>query len=86
MPLLVLLAVAAAGALLLGAKGGARGTSQPTGAADPGMPPEEWAAVETALAEETDPMMLDAFAMLLDQQGFTKSAALLRQKAVSIGG
>ena len=84
MPLVLLLAVAAVAALALGA---ARGTSPRTGGSpDPGMPPEEWTAVEEALSTETDPIMLDAFANLLESQGFAKSAALLRQKAVTIGG
>jgi hypothetical protein len=82
---LVLLLVAAAAALGLSSKRAGPG-GLPNASPDQGMPSDEWAAVQTALAQETDPEMLDLFAMVLESQGYVKSAALLRQRAITLGG
>lgn len=76
----VLLVVLLGGAVAAANRGGAS-----SGSPDPGMSAAEWGAVQTALQQETDPQMLDAFANVLDSQGFTRSASLLRQKAIAIG-
>lgn len=90
MPFLVLLLAAAGAALVMGAAGRGSPTSREPGkgtspagpgSPDSGMAPLLWAAVEEALATETDPYMLDAFASFLEAEGYPKSAALLRTKA-----
>lgn len=82
MPFLVLLLAAAGAALVMGAAGRGSPTSREPGkGTSPAGPGSLWAAVEEALATETDPYMLDAFASFLEAEGYPKSAALLRTKA-----